>query len=257
MTAPWKLGLAWRRGLQLLSLDFVRPVYEELGVGVACHETLRGLARDLLAGRCTTKRHPEPQSVEGLEAFCASEIPVFLQMLEGALGSSDQKKVVHWVRYVACTEDHNPWVPYQEFLLSWASAFRNKGKDEIGFSVDASTITLRLGLIGDLKRVEEVLCRRGRSFLTEWDFPLFKDLGLLEIPAGSHFFPFVDAILLAIDMRRFQVFWLWFISFVGQHDLQSVDAVLRKRSNDAGIPHCPPWELPLPDESRSCPDLVR
>ena len=46
----------WGSATELLSLDFVRPFYEHLGVEIYFEETLRGVLRDVLMQRFDTKR---------------------------------------------------------------------------------------------------------------------------------------------------------------------------------------------------------
>jgi hypothetical protein len=60
--------------------------------------------------------------------------------------------------------------------------------------------------------------------LSDWDLPLFVEMGLLETPPGSEFFPYVDAILLGIAMAKFQRFWEWLLMAAKPSDLQAIAA---------------------------------
>ncbi len=198
----WADGYQWRRGLEIVSLDFVRPVYGELGIGIRFQETLRGLARDTLQGRYTESDLPllpPPSSIETTDFYSTHVMPL-LNTLERALGQRSRQQLEYWVHYIACSEGQNPWVLYDELMTSWSSAFRRTAKDGIGFSADPAVIAERMRLSRDLAGPRELLFRQRQKFLTDWDFPLFSELGLLEIPKDSEFFPFTDAILLAIGM---------------------------------------------------------
>jgi hypothetical protein len=243
----WLEGYEWVSGLKMLSLDFIHPVYGELGVGIRWEETLRGLARDTLRGRHLEGRPLLLKSGQSddLSEFYSIQVVALLDLLERALGRKSRLKLEHWVQYIACTENHNPWTVYEDLLTSWASIFRKTRKDEIGFSIDPALIAAELRLARDLDGPRELLSQQRKKFLTAWDFALFSELGLLDIPEGSEFFPFVDGILLAIGMAKFQDFWKWLVSFISSDDLEAVAVAVRKRAQDRDITYCDPARLPL------------
>lgn len=247
----WLEAHDWLYGLDLLSLDFINPLYEALGIGVRHRETLKGMARDTRAGRHTELPVPrEVQSPNDYLIFFSAQVLPFFDMLERALGVKDKQRVQHWVRYVACTDDHNPWMLYEDALRGWAAILRKTGEDQIGFVADAESIAARLSDEMKIDDVDQILSRQRRSLLTDWDFPFFVKGGLLEIPGDSDFFPFVDGLHLAVEMNRFQRFWQWLISFIGSGDLQSISRFAAAQAEDRHrspySTYIAPEELPLP-----------
>ena len=240
----------WRSRLEMLTLDFARPVYHELGIRVRCQEMLRGLARDTLEGRLSGDEGVRRlliggQSCQGSDFYTAEALP-FLSVLERALGLEARRAVEHWVDYVACSENYNPWTLYEDVLTSWASNFRRTGKDELGFT-DPATIEAQLRSFRDIRGSEEVLSKQRCRVLTEWDFPLFARHGLLEIQEGSDFFPFVDALALTILMNRFQDFWGWLLTFIDPVNLQAIAVLARQLADakrDSDVVYCDPSHLP-------------
>jgi hypothetical protein len=241
MMEDWELGYNWLKGLQLLSLDFLRPVYSSLGTGILREETLRGLARDALLWRLDSGCHPEPQSAPGMAAFYRYQVGALLQIAEPALGESAERALTHWIQFVQCQEDSNPWVRYQDAMLSWASHFRKTGIDSIGFSQDAAEIEKRLRQNVKAEEVRKILEQQSTRFLAEWDFPLFKDQGLLDVRDNSPFFPFVDSAVLVVEMHRFQLFWIGLIASVNNGEVRAIDAFVRGRKDEVSVAA---WELP-------------
>lgn len=239
----------WFKGLELISLDFARPVYHELGVGVHCEETLRGIVRDGLIGRYSENN--EPLTVESISdrqrAYACCLLP-FLTRAHLILGAGDFRRLEHWVAFVANKEARNPWVIYDDVFSSWASLFRRKGIDSFGLSNGAQTIAKQFQSASDVGAVTELLTRQTARFLSDWDFPRFDRLGLSEIPEGSDFFPFVDSLILTIRMNRFQHFWRWMLSVIEADDLGRIADAALKRS-EAGGAFCAPGELPLPADA--------
>jgi hypothetical protein len=237
----------WINGLRLLSLDFGRPVYRHLGVDVECEETLRGLTRDTLLGRHSPQGEAfTVGAFDDPESTYSFWIAPYLSALDRALGPNDRRRVEHWVKYVACTEQHNPWVLYEDLLSSWASNFRKTGVDRIGFLTNAGTIARELASANELSREKAVLSEQRVRPLTDWDTRFFNEQDLREIPEGSNFFPFVDPLILAIWMSRFQRFWLWMLAFIEPSDLERIGVAALARSSNAGSYYCAPNELDLP-----------
>ena len=242
----WSEGYRWQVGLETLSLDFIRPVYGELGVEIRCEETLRGLVRDTLKGRLLVD-HPrllKSPTSDDVSDFYTTQVPALLHVLETAFGQDSRLRLEHWIQYIAYSENDNPWTLYEDLLTSWASNFRKTGEDEIGLS-DPARIAAELRSARDLDAVTELLSRQSKKFLTDWDFPLFSDFGLLEIPEGSDYFPFVDGIVLAIGMRKFQDFWKWLVSFISAEELQAIAEAAKKRALNKDFAYCEPAKLPL------------
>lgn len=247
----WLEARDWIYGLELLSLDFIDPVYEQLGIGVRFRNTLKGMARDTLAKRHTEEPAPcEILSPRDYLIFHSAQVMPFLEMVERTLERGDTQRLHHWVRYIACTDDHNPWMLYEDVLSSWAAILRKTGKDSIGFEADSHLIAARLRAVTDCSEASEALARQRGSFLTAWDFPFFAERGLLEIPENSDFFPFVDGIELAIRMKNFQDFWQWLLLFAGPTDLRSVgrfaSQCAHERHRSAYSTYVDPEMLPPP-----------
>lgn len=243
MSEDWQLGYTWRRGMELLSLDFLRPAYVALGVGIPREETLRGLVRDGLLWHLHPASHPQPGSTEGLATFFRYQVRALREIAASALGSQGVQELTHWVQFVQSQEAANPWAAYFEAFLSWASNLRRTGIDVIGFTSDAAVIAQRLRDSGSSEGVRTTLDHRRGIPLSEWDFPLFKARGFLEIPAGSSFFPFIDEAILTVEMHNFQAFWSWLVSKAASQDMEAVDAFIRSKE-PLGAPHISPWDLP-------------
>ena len=227
---------SWQTGLEIISLDFVRPVYVRLGVDVLREEVLRGIARDFLAGRYSD----DSSSVDD-----TSELMRFIDRLTKMLGERDAGRFEFWIRYIVCTENTNPWTLYLDLFDVWASNFRKSGADGIGLSRDAASVEAALHSATDVSEAKAILERQRGIGLSEWDIIRCSRRGLLDIPKGADFFPFVDTILMATALAGFQRFWGWFISFVGPSDVQAVADFARRRSVDLSLRYCSPEELPL------------
>jgi hypothetical protein len=238
---------AWMEAIELLSLDFARPVFSELGVGIVWEETLRGLARDALLGRVGHRSGLfDTVSMGNADALNSTWRAAFLSVIDRAMGPEDRARVEHWVEHVAFAPTESPWSTYEELLSSWGANFRKTGNDRIGLGSDAGLIARDLKTTFDVREVEALLTKRASRFLTDWDLPRFKRLGLLEIPEGSDFFPFVDGMLLTIHRSRFQVFWRWLVSALSEEYLERVGAAALVQSRAQGVPFASPLELPLP-----------
>jgi hypothetical protein len=242
MTPTWLSGLNWYEALELLSLDFTAPIYPELGVGITCAETLRGVIRDTLLGRLNGSEAKCVGSPAELALFYSSHVQALLTVLERALGPSSRARLEYWTSYVACSEDHNPWCPYEEMFQAWASEMRRTGNDSITFSLSPALILLKFDQITNIDETRKILANQRHRFLTDWDLPLFRDRGLLDLPVDSEFFPFVDQAVLAIAMNRFQTFWSWLRAAITDTDILRIDALMQARGRGSPV-H--PRELPV------------
>jgi hypothetical protein len=234
----------WQTGLYVLSLDFIDPVYDELGVQIRQRETLKGLARDALTGLFTGYLANANASAKGEDFYSAHVLP-FLESSGRVFGLPGRQCVEYWVAYIVCSEGENPWVLYEDLMSSWAANYRKTGHDEIGFSTDVITIAGEVLLAGDLSVAEATLQQQRRRILTYWDLSIFTRLGLLEIPEGSDFFPLVDGILLMIAMHRFHIFWSWLLSFIGEGDLDAIGRYAKNKFEERKIPYVAPGDLPV------------
>jgi hypothetical protein len=236
--------LDWRLGLEILSLDFTRSVYGDLGVGVACQETLRGMARDALLGLLESgTRGVRTLSAGEPESFFLVSAEPLLDIFRRAFGEGPSGRIKYWVEHVLCQENHNPWVLYERLFAGWASTLRRTGRDKLRLGNSAAAVQTKFLALGSSDAPERLLKER-RGFLSEWDFKLFSKMGLLEIPEGSDFFPYVDAILLAISMKKFQDFWRWLVPFLGPAGVASVAAAAERFATDRHVAFCAPGELP-------------
>jgi hypothetical protein len=246
MTLGWVDARDWVLGLEKLSLDFTRRVYSDLGVGVSLEESLRGMIRDTLLGRLAL----EPFAIRGPEGYLTAyvvHIEPFLSLLERALGPRDRRRLEHWIKFIACTDQHNPWMIYKDALSVWASTLARDGTDQIGLSVHSVDIAKRFEQVWNIDQAEGALTRARHLPLSEWDLEIFKKRGLLEIPPDSEFFPFIDDLTLAIGMKRFQEFWMWLLSFLNDSEFRRANVFIRNYAETRKRPSCPPEQLPLPE----------
>lgn len=234
----------WRSALEILSVDLVRPLYPELGIRIAGEEELREAVRDALCGGPWVHT-PSEGRFTLVPNFDLTSAVALKQRLDGNIGAGTATELDYWVRYVACTDDANPWALYEDLFEVWASSFRRSGHDRLGLSADAAAIEARYRLASDLERQTAVLGEQRVQPLSDWDAAVLVTHGLLEIPEGSDFFPLVDAVLLTIGMARFQDFWRWLVSLIGPADLGSIQAAVRKRAESKGVPYCPAAALPF------------
>jgi hypothetical protein len=238
-------SLDWRTGLDVLSLDFARPVYHDLGLPIGCEETLKGLARDALTGRLGEETILSARPLGDSADYHSIHAVPFLECTSRIFGPSGRRRVEYWVAYTVCTENHNPWVLYNDVLSTWAAIYRTTNRDEIGFSADPATVAREVKAASDLSVPEAILRKQRQTVLTDWDLSLFSKLGLLEIPEGSDFFPLVDAIELMIAMHRFQTFWPWLLSFIGREDLAAIGSFAKIRARKRDMPYVSPEALPI------------
>jgi len=213
-------------------------MYDELGIRIPQEEKLRGVARDSLYGVAREATLGEGRHAV-LRDFHTEEVAFLLTALGGALGVDAVREFEHWVRYVVCTDPPNPWILYQDLFGIWASRFRKSGKDHLNLSANPVAIEVRFRSACDLASQAAVLDQQRRKPLSDWDFRLFVAHGGLEIPQGSDFFPFADAVLLIIAMARFQSFWQWLVSSIGAPDLSSIESAARERAETRGKPFYP------------------
>lgn len=223
----------WQSALELLSLDFVRSVFEELGVDIRFEETLRGLVRDGLLGRFDQQTIPlvAQSPAQVILAHEQNLVPA-LDALGASLGKIQQIKLRHWVLYVH-DSDHNPWVPYHETLSTWAQRIRRKQKDTIGLCGDVQKIALELREATNSKDIEDRLRMARSRQLSAWDQRLFAQRGLLELPPDSDYFPFVDEIELTVRMKRFQHYFGQMASGLSSHDRKAIEAAVRSVANES------------------------
>jgi hypothetical protein len=243
MTPHWLESFDWQTGLEILSLDFIEPVYYDLGVQIRDRLTLKRLSRDALTGVLTGHPHNSPFP-EGEDFYSAHLVP-FLEWTGGALGRSGRKRLEFWVAYTVSTGIHNPWTFYEGIISTWAAIYRKTNRDEIGFATDPERIAGEVKVAGDLSAAEAVLQKQRRSALTDWDLSVFTKLGLLDVPKGSDFFPLVDAIELTITMHRFHTFWSWLLSFIGPKDLDAIASYAKDKAAQNKVHYVPPGDLPV------------
>ena len=246
MTQNWAESLSWRSVQRILSLDLSRAIYQELGTGIRCEETLRGLARDALTGRLGAEFLTRDLARDAGPDFYWEQAVPFQEGIERALGRSARASLEHWARYVASTEANNPWTNYEDLFLSWASTFRRTGKDEIGFAIDASLVASELRSRTDLSDVEEILNRERRKPITDWDAACFERLEVYGHPGETDYLPYLAEIKLAIAMKRFQDFWRWLLSAIGPLDLQAIASAAQKRLASHEGAFSAPDQLPFP-----------
>ncbi len=233
--------------LELLSLDFTRCVFGELGVGVSWEESLRGLARDALLGRLGTvgRAFDIESGNQPYETYLAWIAP-FLSVLERAMGLDSRRNLEYWVKHVMCASERSPWHIYEEMFTSWAAHFRKTAKDSIGLEADPQVIVLELDRLLDIASVDDRLKKQAASFLSDWDIVRFRRLGVLEIPEGSDFFPFSDDLSLSVERHRFQVFWRWLTEHVSKTDIEAIGRAALGQKSPPQAPRVSPAELPLP-----------
>lgn len=177
----------------------MRTVYDTLGINVEDEESLRLLAHNTLSP-------PHGATAVRGGRTRVLDITGFLESVEQRLGTRSRRQVEYWALNIACTENHNPWTLYQHLFLNWASQFRRTGKDAIGLSVDAALIERRLQEMTAVTEQEGALQQQRHRTLSEWDFRLFSEHGLLELPFGSDYFPFIDALLLLLTRMASRTF---------------------------------------------------
>lgn len=239
----------WIEGLQILSLDFARPIYRHLGVGVASEETLRGIVRDALLGRLSGEDRPfDIDRGQDPDRTYAVWVGPFVAALVRALGEPNRARVEHWVRYVNCSAGtRNPWVNYKTLLSSWASVVRMTGVDQIGLATDPGSIAGSLKSAGDCSDIKLALASEAVRPLSQWDFPFFEKMGLRDIPSGSDYFPFVDGIQLTVRMARFQGFWPQFLAAIeSPDDVELIGSAVLELTKANNLAYCPPHDLLCP-----------
>ena len=235
----------WRSALEILSVDIARPLYPELGIHIVGEEKLRKAVREALCGG--PWMHPPSECrFTLLPGLGPTSVAALMQRLDSDIGAGTAAELEYWVRYVACTDDENPWALYEDLFEVWASSLRRSGRDHFGLSADAAAIEARFRLASDRDRPTAVLDEQRAQPLSGWDAAVLTTDGL--IPEGSDFFPIVDAVLLTIGMARFQDFWQWLVSFIGPADLSSIQSAVRRRADGKGVPYCPAEALPLRGE---------
>ena len=232
----------WHAAIIVLSLDFNRSVYDKLGIGITCEETLRGLARDAVLGRLP-EDSLDTKLLLGEVGVSNEEGERFLGAVSRALGSSDRDRLKYWAHYIACMERYNPWTLYFWLLSGWGNAFRRTGKDCIGFT-EPLTIEKRYSFETATDDVKQILERERQKPLTEWDASRLVEFG--EISPGSDYFPFVDKIELVVAMERFQRFWKGLLHVIGPADVEALSRAARTQAEKKHNVFCSPEQLPLP-----------
>lgn len=243
MTRDQVESFYWRAGLRILSLDFTRAVYHHLGVGVECHETVRGIARDALTGRLAVSANYGAGELNS--GFYSQQVIPFLGAVDRALGRSARDNVQYWAQYVACAEPSNPWTLYEGLFSTWASVLRRTGKDEIGFGTDPLMLANKFRAATDLSDIKEVLGLERKKPITEWDAICFERLEVYDHPQGDYF-PYVAEIDLAVAMKRFHDFWRWLVAAIGPSDLRAIESAVRRSTSQEDDSLCPPDRLPFP-----------
>ena len=225
MTTPVDYAEAynWVYGFELLSLDFVRPVYSHLGVGVPAEECLRTMLREAIAGKYAGgPPSAAPAWGDGVEVAYPAHVVPCLANLSSTLGAEAVQRLRYWIRYVHGCDD-NPYARYHSFLSSWSSAVRRTGRDELLLSCDAMAVANRLPQVTGNDDIKAILEQAKLNPLSDWDRVLFDQCGLSEIPAGSDYFPYIDGICVTVSMNRFQPFFLEFCSGLGDRDRQAIE----------------------------------
>lgn len=238
--------LLWRNALIVLSLDFSRAVYSDIGVCVPQQETVRGIARDCLLRRFA----PELSSSSGIlydpELTFDEAIPSeFLSRVEQALGHGASELIKYWVLYVVNTELDNPWVQYQDIFLSWASRWRRCCDDSLGIGSESHRLEAKLRSCLDVAGLRSLLEVRRLHNLSEWDAPIFGALGVAEIPPSSNFFPLVSEFTLYCSISRFQSFFLEVREQLSPEAVREIALMAESSARANGHPFCPPLSLPF------------
>lgn len=213
----------WLFATELLSLDFVRPVYGDLGLGVRFEESLRGILRDAFLGIYEPSSAPvaagSPDCV--IAAHHKNVVPA-LAKFGSVFGREQLERIHYWVHYVH-GRDENPWEPYEDYLSNWGRVVRREGRDTIGLSADSNMIARDLKAATSAADIESLLRARRSAVLSDWDRPLFEKRGLLDIPAGSDYFPFVDEICLSVRMHRFQNYFCHLVPVLAPGDCDAIE----------------------------------
>ena len=151
--------LDWMKGIEALSLDFVAPIYQDLGVGVDDEIELRRLARATLDGCYSgTSLAFEVDSWPDSEIAKVVWIAPFIEVVRQTMGPRALDRLRHWVKYVYCSdEERNPWVAWEEFFSSWAAAVLKRGGDSTGRS---HSIAKTLRMTGEIKEIRAKLERQ-------------------------------------------------------------------------------------------------
>lgn len=240
--AAYSNSLRWIFAAQLLSLDFSRWFYPELGVGILFQESLRGMMRDALASTCGRDAITfRPDSSGRVIAYEASILPA-LGRFTLAFGNQDRKRLDFWVNYVF-GDDDNPWEPYEDHLLRWARHAAEQPVQPIATGFDTVGIAARLRASISISDIAEVEMRARHEPRSTWDKIWFDRAGESEIPTGSEYLPFLDKALLCIRMHRFQRYVVDFMSLLSEQEQEHFDQCTRALE----IGNAPRFkDLPLP-----------
>jgi hypothetical protein len=237
----------WMRSIELLSLDYVRPVYGSLGVRIELEETLRGLARDTLLGRLAGE--PAPFQLDSWSDPADTYrvwITPLLSAIERGLGRQPLLRLEHWVKYIVNAEEDNPWVVYEEFLRHWASEAQAEKSDRLGLSGQhALEIEHELRLASEVDRERTLLRKQSSKPLSDWDFQHFVQMGLLEIPPDSDYWPLEGLTVMIIRRFRFQNFWRWLSVLLSPGEMDRLGAGVLEFATERNLCYSPPSKLPI------------
>lgn len=224
--SDWAVAQDWYAGIELLSLDYVRDVFTELGLELRSQGEVivREAARNALIGATHT-------GSDEVLSFYLTQVPQYRSAIQSKLGVVSLDRVDQWIKYTLCTETHNPWMQIEDIFTSWASAFRKTAQDAIELSdpycvLRELTATLNLDVFA-----QRLALQRSRP-LSDWDQPLFVQRGLLELPKDSDYYPWEDTVLLVIGMARFHKFWKWLNRACGERDRKRIISFLIAKAQE-------------------------
>jgi hypothetical protein len=219
------------RACELLSLDFVRPVFGDLGVGIRMEESLRGLIRDVLLGRFDSSLAVGPYNHGSVEVDAGKVASTGFDVVASTLGSVVRDHFEYWFLYIYRT-DGNPWEIYESFFSAWASRARQGAFDAIALIPDGVAVAQAFKEATTTADIRELVHRTRGEPLSSWDRRLFERRGLFSIPSNSDYFPFGDEISLCVRMTRFQQFFRRLISALQERDYKAIETAVAARLTD-------------------------
>jgi hypothetical protein len=239
----------WIWATELLSLDFIRPFYEYLGVGIFFEETLRGVLRDALMRRFETERESKVSefSDQLTLVYYQSLVPA-IDMLSKSFDRKIGDQLRYWVAYVYDT-DENPWEPYHQFISTWASRIRRGKPDNLGLSFDAATIAREYKTLCGIADVKALMKSVRLIPVSLWDLQRFQMRGFQGSTMELDQLPFVDEIYLCVRMVRFQTYFEQLIDKLSTRDQKVIEESVTFQSSDRVVTPIP--DLPRPSRFES------
>lgn len=215
---------AWL-AIEWLSLDRMLPRYTSAGVAVSDPQLVMTMSRDIVRAKLNAELTSQGNKPPGDLSVNLGE---FIESVSEALGEEESQGLLHWIRFVHCVENSNPWVPLKAMFAEWSAACLHRGVDFLGFECDAQLLArkyhsevVEAGL-GDRVRRPRI------GELSEWDASLFMRRGFAEIADDSDFVPFEDEFDLAATMHRFQKFTCSVLRSLSTQDLHRVDTKMSR-----------------------------